>query len=355
MGDLPAADSLLRVTGILTDEIDSIGRVVAVNLLCRSAKDIVITREAPWWTLKKAFAIVGTLAAIGAVILIWVWVLRRRVHEQTEVIRQKLLQEESLKEAAQTANQAKAAFLANMSHEIRTPMNAIVGFTDLLAGTPLNEEQKDFTDTLRLSSQSLMRLLNEILDFSKIEAGHLHLEQEPFSVRDCTQQAFHLIEPEARRKNLTTGLHIANGVCDRVVGDSHRLRQVLLNLLGNALKFTEAGSLELFVEPWERTADQVVLHFTVVDTGIGIPPEAQEKIFGAFQQADGSTTRKYGGTGLGLAICARLVDLFGGKIWLESTPQTGSKFHFTASFTTVPETQRSAASTAPVTLRPLAP
>jgi signal transduction histidine kinase len=200
-----------------------------------------------------------------------------------------------------------------------------------------------------------MRLLNEILDFSKIEAGHLHLEQEPFSVRDCTQQAFHLIEPEARRKNLTTGLHIANGVCDRVVGDSHRLRQVLLNLLGNALKFTEAGSLELFVEPWERTADQVVLHFTVVDTGIGIPPEAQEKIFGAFQQADGSTTRKYGGTGLGLAICARLVDLFGGKIWLESTPQTGSKFHFTASFTTVPETQRSAASTAPVTLRPLAP
>ncbi len=337
--DIPADGSVLRVTGILTDEIDSVGRVVAVGLLCRSAGDIVVVHQPPWWTLEKALAFLSLLFAIGVLILVWVWVLRRRVSEQTGVIRQKLLQEESLKEAAQAANHAKSDFLANMSHEIRTPMNAILGFADLLAETPLSEEQRDYIDTLRSSSQSLMRLLNEILDFSKIEAGQLYLEQSPFSLRECVQQTFRLIVPDAQRKDLKTALLIDDNVSDRLIGDSHRLQQVLLNLLSNAVKFTREGSVDLTVESSERDASAVLLHFIVRDTGIGVPPESQAKIFAAFQQADGSTTRKYGGTGLGLAICARLVSLFGGTIWVENSAPKGSKFHFTARFKIAPEPQ----------------
>jgi signal transduction histidine kinase len=337
LGDLPADGSSLRVTGILTDEIDSLGRVVAVNLLCRSANDIVIAHRAPWWTLTKALAFIGILVAIGAMALIWVGVLRRQVSEQTEVIRQKLLEEAALKEAAEAANHAKSQFLANMSHELRTPMNGILGFTELLSETPLNEEQKDFTDTLRLSASSLMHLLNEILDFSKIEARHLVLEQAPFSVRGCALRAFNLIAPEAKRKNLKTGWQIDSDVPDKLIGDPHRLHQVLLNLLSNSLKFTDQGSVQLLVKCLERHASDTVLQFTVSDTGIGIPFEAQEKIFEAFQQADGSTTRKHGGTGLGLAICAQLVGLFGGEIWVESVPQAGSRFHFTAGFKLAPD------------------
>ena len=348
-GDIPADGSVLRVSGILTDEIDSVGRVVAVGLLCRSATDIVVVRQPPWWTLEKALAFLSLLVAIGALILGWVWVLRRRVSEQTGVIRQKLLQEEGLKEAAQAANHAKSDFLANMSHEIRTPMNAILGFADLLAETPLSEEQRDYIDTLRSSSQSLMRLLNEILDFSKIEAGQLYLEQSPFSIRECAQQTFRLIVPDAQRKNLKTSLRIDDNVCDRVIGDSHRLQQVLLNLLSNGVKFTKEGSIDLIIESLERDSSAVLLRFTVSDTGIGVPPESQAKIFAAFQQADGSTTRKYGGTGLGLAICARLVNLFGGKIWVESSAPQGSKFHFTARFKTVSEPQETITPTATAT------
>ena len=347
LGDLPADNTMLSVTGILTDEIDSLGRVTAVNLLCRSANDIQIAQQAPWWTLKKALTFIGILAAAAMLILIWVVVLRRRVSNQTEVIRQKLLQEETLKEAAQAANRAKSEFLANMSHEIRTPMNAILGFTDLLSETPLSDEQRDFIDTLKLSSASLMRLLNEILDFSKIEAGQLILEEVPFSISECAQQAFHLIGPEAQRKNLKTNIKIEADLCDSVIGDPHRLQQIILNLLSNSLKFTKHGSLDLTVVCLEQGSSDSVLQFTVSDTGIGISPESQNKIFEAFQQADGSMTRKYGGTGLGLAICARLVGLLGGKIWVESTLQKGSNFHFTARFKNGPDSEVSSISTLP--------
>ena len=332
MGDLPADGSLLKVTGVLTDEIDSMDAVVSVNLLCRSAGDITISRPAPWWTMKKALAMVGIVTAVAALILLWVGILRRRVNHQTEVIRQKLLQEESLKEAAQAANRAKSEFLANMSHEIRTPMNAVLGFTDLLSETPLSEEQRDFTNTLRLSSHSLMRILNEILDFSKIEAGQLLLEETPFSITESVRHTFQLIVPEAHLKRLETAIRIEPGVWDSVVGDSHRLQQVILNLLSNGVKFTKSGSVELHVKSIEHNADDTLLQFTVTDTGIGIPVESQQEIFEAFQQADGSTTRKYGGTGLGLAICSRLVALMGGEIWVESVPSAGSKFHFTVRF-----------------------
>jgi signal transduction histidine kinase len=211
-------------------------------------------------------------------------------------------------------------------------MNGILGFTHLLAETPLNDEQRDFTDTLRTSSQSLMLLLNEILDFSKGEAGRLSLEQIEFSLRECAQQAFQSIAPQAQQKRLQATFYIAPDVYDWVIGDAHRLRQVLLNLLGNSLKFTSQGSVQLLVGCLERNTSDAVLQFTVSDTGIGIPLESQQKIFEAFQQADGSTTRQYGGTGLGLAICSQLVGLFGGRIWVESSIQAGSKFHFTARF-----------------------
>jgi signal transduction histidine kinase len=332
LGELPPDNSVLKVTGILTDEIDSMDRVVALNLLCRTAGDIVILRPAPWWTLRKALTLIGILAAIAAIISIWVGVLRRRVNQQTEVIRQKLAQEESLKEAAQAANQAKGDFLANMSHEIRTPMNGILGFADLLAETRLNEEQRDYIATLKSSSESLMLLLNDILDFSKVESGQLLLEETPFSVRDCVEDAVHLILPAAQRKQLQTQTEVEPGVCEWVIGDPHRLKQILLNLLNNSVKFTDRGSISVSVKAVERDEEGTFLEFTVSDTGIGIPAESQKNIFEAFQQADNSTTRKYGGTGLGLAICSRLVALLGGRIWVESAPQAGSRFHFTARF-----------------------
>jgi len=344
-GRIPSLDqgSIVRVTGVcsIAAEDNLAYRIPkSFSLMLRSAGDITVVRSAPWWNPGRLLAVLGSMAALLLAVLFWVAILRHKVALQTAVICKKLQQEELLKHAAEQASRAKSEFLANMSHEIRTPLNGILGFAGLMAESELTGLQREHNEAVRSSAENLLVVINDILDFSRVEAGRLELESLDFSVRKCVEDALGSVQSLAAEKGLATSIQIDNDVPDWVRGDPHRLRQILLNLLGNAVKFTAAGGIAVRVSvvPEQDTAAAgshdapapPQIQFAVSDTGIGVPEPQREVIFLPFRQADGSVTRRFGGTGLGLAISRRLVALMGGKMWLESTERQGSTFFFTA-------------------------
>ena len=262
--------------------------------------------------------------------------LETKVAERTQQLETATHEARRLAEEAQAASKAKSQFLANMSHEIRTPMNGVLGMTELLLSTQLSERQRHMVDTVHGSGTALLGIINDILDFSKIEAGKLELEQVPFSLRQTIEEAVELFSEPAGKKGLELTCFVPEAIPDAMIGDPVRLRQVLLNLLGNAVKFTTQGEVSLWVQSLTIEAERVMLKCEVKDTGIGISKEAQEQLFAAFSQADGSTTRRFGGTGLGLAIVKQLVRLMSGEVGIESLPGQGSTFWFTTQLGYVP-------------------
>ena len=330
MGNLPTYEigTVLNVAGICSVGVKRFRGVLVPNsfeIAVDSPRSVAVVEKAAWMTQQRAWRVLSITLLLVAAALVWVILLRRRVSGQTRLIEQKLLEVEKLKENAEAANDAKSQFLANMSHEIRTPMNGILGMTELAMQAESREEQKECLSTIRSSGDALLTILNDLLDLSKIEAGKFEIEEAPFSLRELVKESGKVFTFRMKEKGLHFDATTEEKLPDLLIGDALRLRQVLLNLLGNAVKFTEQGNIAL-AATGRRVEDRVILRLAVRDSGVGIPAEKQSQVFEAFRQVDSTIARNYGGTGLGLSICTKLVSLMGGTIELESELGKGTTF-----------------------------